>query len=145
MRGWNPDQEEQRYCYTCRLWFHTSCLIVADGKSQTFLIEKARMEENCEELPQILLQMAYQPAARGGERHFTAGNIRIVTKGRELVGDKEKRREFTGGENWKEDCWRNALLELFKIDKEDEGRLDREQLVSYAQRVYCCATCGGFL
>lgn len=145
MKGWNPDQEEQRYCYTCRLWFHTSCLIVADGKSQNFLIEKARMEEDCEELPQILLQMAYQPAARGGERHFTAGNIRIVTKGRELVRDKEKRREFTGGKDWEEDHWRSGLSETFKIEKEDERRLDREQLVLYGQMVYCCATCGDFL
>jgi hypothetical protein len=89
--------------------------------------------------------MAYQPAARGGDRHFTAGNIRIVTKGRELVKDKEKRCEFTAGKNWDEDCWRSALLELFEIDKEDEGRLDREQLVLYAQMVYRCATCEDFI
>ena len=124
MKAWNPDQEEQWYCYTCRLWFHTSCLIVADGKNQNFLIEKARMEENFKELPQVLLQMAYQPVARGDECHFTAGNIRIVTKAWKLVRDKEKRHELTGGKDWKEDCWRSGLLELFKIDKEDEGRLD---------------------
>ncbi len=82
------------------------------------------MEENLKELPQILLQTAYQPAARGGEHHFIAGNIQIVTKAQELVRDKEKRRELTGGKDWKEDCWRSGLLELFKIDKEDEGRLD---------------------
>jgi hypothetical protein len=58
-KGWNPDVEEQRYCYKCRLWFHTACA-VATEKSQPFIIEKAKEEENLAEgLPTILLEMAY--------------------------------------------------------------------------------------
>jgi len=85
-KGWNPDIEEQRYCYKCRLWFHTACAAATD-KTQGFIVEKAKQKESlAEELPTVLFEMACQPAARGGDRHFAAGNIRIVTKAKDLVG-----------------------------------------------------------
>jgi hypothetical protein len=89
--------------------------------------------------------MAYQPAGRGGERHFTAGNIRLVTEARNLLKDEEKRGEFAANQNWSNNEWKEALLKLFGMKKEDEGRADREQLVLYGQTVYICMTCRGFL
>jgi hypothetical protein len=88
--------------------------------------------------------MAYQPAGRGGERHFTAGNIRIVSEARKLVEDKAKRDQFTGNQHWTDKQWKKALLKVFKMKKSDEGKLNREQLVLYGQTVYSCV-CGSFV
>jgi hypothetical protein len=89
--------------------------------------------------------MAYQPAARGGERHFTAGNTRIVTKATDLVENQGMREEFTRNEVWDNEAWKKALLNLFKTKKSYEGRADREKLVFYGQMMHSCIICGGYI
>lgn len=106
------------------------------------VINEASLLGKC---PRILLDMAYQPAARGGERHFPAGNIRLVTEARDLLKDEAKREDLTEHQNFNESEWKDALLRLFAIKNSDEGRADREQLVLYDQSIYICVTCGGFL
>lgn len=93
----------------------------------------------------ILLEIAFQPAARGGARHFTAGNIRIVTMARNLVLDEEKRLRFTKGMDWDGDKWMAALRDEFGMLEEDVGDFNREQLVAGGQNSYQCAGCKGLI
>jgi hypothetical protein len=139
-KGWNPDEQEQRYCYACRHWFHIECLPTSKEKTQAFVVDVMRDGESG--VPTILWEMAYQPAARGGERHFTAGNIRLTTKARGLLSSEKARQDFTGNERWHDDKWKKALRKHFKMKKSDEGRVDREQLVLYGQAMYSCGLCG---
>ena len=76
-----------------------SCL---SGKvrSQEAILEQAASSLGPSPIQTILLEIAFQPVARGGVRHFTAGNIRIVTKARNLVLDEEERMRFTKGMDW---------------------------------------------
>jgi hypothetical protein len=83
-----------------------------------------------------LPQVAFQPAARGGVRHFTAGNIRIVKKARELLLDQDHR-------EWTEEEWISFLEEGFGMLKNDRGNMEREQLVVGCQSIYLCAICDG--
>jgi len=102
---------------------------------------KEALKSDSSRCKRILLDMAFQPAARGGPRHFTAGNIRLVTKARALLKSEKEQEEFTGNEEWSNDQWKLALLNHFKMKESDEGRLDREQLVLYGQAVYSCILC----
>ncbi len=142
-KGWNPDEQEQRYCYRCCQWFHVECIPIAEGKSQETL--KADHNPGMSTLPRILRDMACQPAARGGARHFTAGNIRLVTKARILLKSKRAQAKFTGDEEWSNDQWKCALMKHFRIKKSDEGNVDREQLVVYDQIVYKCVLCSSLI
>lgn len=136
--AWSPDQEEQRYCYDCHKWFHVSCLSLAEEIDQGDLVD-AKIEELQVPLPKILLDVAFQPAARGGPTHFHAGNIRFVTKARKLVCDEEHMVEFTQGEKWDGEEWRRRLQRYFGILSTDIGLPNREQLLVYNQSIYFCA------
>jgi hypothetical protein len=97
-------------------------------------------------VPQILKCVAFQPAARGGPRLFTAGNIRIVTKARELVESKEKRAIFSGGLlTWSDDEWTRSLESHFGILESDRGDFEKEQLVLSGQDIYLCPVCEEFV
>jgi hypothetical protein len=122
-----------------------ACLCFAEGKTQEGLTNTALNGDNPAELPKILFDMAYQPAGRGGERHFTAGNIHIVSMARKLLKDDARRQQFTGSQNWDNEQWKTALLKHFKIRTSDEGRVDREQLVLYGQTLYTCGICEALL
>jgi hypothetical protein len=106
------------------------------------------MEENSAKLvdltlvPRILRFAAFQPAARGGPRLFTAGNIRMVTKARELVESEEKRNIFSGGLMVSsDDEWTRLLETYFGILKTDDGDFEKEQLVVGGQDIYLCPVC----
>lgn len=142
--GWNPDKQEQRYCYRCCQWFHLECIPIEEGESQATL-KSDHNPRTSTSLPSILIDMACQPAARGGARHFTAGNIRLVTKARKLLKSKRARAKFTGDEEWSNDQWKCALMKHFRIKKSDEGNLNREQLVVYEQIVYKCVKCDSLI
>jgi hypothetical protein len=92
-------------------------------------------------MPEILLRVAHQPVARGGLRHFTAGNIRIVTKARELVENEGERLDFSKGMSWNDDEWMASLESHFGILEVDRGNIEREQLVVGGQCIYQCNGC----
>jgi hypothetical protein len=121
-----------------------ACLRPAEGKTQDGLTRNS-LKETPAELPKILFDMAYQPVGRGGERHFTAGNIRLVSMARELLKDDAKMQEFTKGQNWDNDQWKMALLKQFEMKSSDEGKANREQLVLYGQTLYICDICEALL
>lgn len=99
--------------------------------------------------PAILVQMAFQPAARGGTRHFAAGNIRIVKKARELLLDQEEHSKWTGGNNMTEEEWISSLEKFFGLSRSepetDHEKFEREQLVVGCQDIYQCAKCKLFI
>jgi hypothetical protein len=95
--------------------------------------------------PAILAQVAFQPAARGGIRHFTAGNIRIVKKARDLIFDHAGRTEWTGGNEMTEEEWISSMEDFFGMSETDRGNVEREQLVVGNQNIYECAICSRFV
>jgi len=97
-------------------------------------------------VPRILQCAAFQPTARGGPRLFTAGNIRIVTKARELVESKEKRAIFSEELlACSDDEWTRSLENYFGILESDHGNFENEQLVASGQDIYLCPICKEFV
>lgn len=138
---WKPDHEEQRYCFTCRNWYHVPCL-----SSAVSIAQEAVLNENViDDCPLILAETAHQPAARGGLLHFVAGNIRIVSKARDLFDNRNERAKFIQGNDWDEERWTNELECFFGLEENDRGNPEREQLVVRSQSIYNCPKCGGFL
>jgi len=106
------------------------------------------------ETPRFLLDVAFQPTARGEPRHFIAGNIRIVNGARKLL-DLESRRAVEES-GWLaarlvesqrdtpiDDDWK-AWLEFdqgLKDRKRSDGK-HRERLLETDQVYYSCAQCG---
>ena len=145
-RIWNPDNEEQRFCYQCRKWYHTLCLTISKKHGQDTVIEEISTKLDLTLIPRILQCTAFQPAARGGPRLFTAGNIRMVTKARELVESQEKRAIFSEGMlASSDDEWTRLLETYFGISETDHGSFEKEQLVVSGQDIYLCPLCKEFL
>ncbi|PPQ90205.1 hypothetical protein CVT25_001658 [Psilocybe cyanescens] len=144
---WNPEEEEQRYCYTCMKWCHSACLLISRGTTQETIVKQLQMalqEQGSAMVPETLLCLAYQPIARGGPRHFTAGNIRIVKKARDLVEEEETRQIFTGGMGgmtWSEDEWIASFENYFGFLAKDRGDMDAEQVIDTAAGELGYITC----
>lgn len=101
------------------------------------LTTSATKDLGIKSLPAFLPEVAFQPAARGGIRHFTAGNIRIVKKARELLWEQE----WIGVNNMTEEEWKTSLERFFEMPEKDRGNFEREQLVVACQDIYLCAIC----
>lgn len=145
---WNPDKEEQRFCHQCYKWYHTSCLTISRKHSQGTVIEKISTKLDLTRVPRILQWAAFQPTARGGQRLFTAGNIRFVTKARELVESEEKRAIFSGellARSDDDDEWTRLLESYFGILESDREDFEKEQLLASGQDIYLCPECEEFV
>jgi hypothetical protein len=121
-------------------------LTVSRGHGQDAVIEKISAKLDLTLVPRILQCAAFQPAARGGPRLFTAGNIRMVTRARELVESEEKRDIFSGGllvSN--DDEWTRLLETYFGVLEIDRGDFEKEQLVVGGQDIYLCSVCKEFV
>jgi hypothetical protein len=144
---WNPDIEEQRFCWECQSWFHTTCLSTNHVTQAQYLEAKSEEYSN---VPQSILQIAFQPTARGGDLHYIAGNIRFVNKARQLLDHRTREGILSNPEPWmaavmvdhEEDeisLWREYMVYQYNIDIEDK---DTEQLVVTDQALYNCPNCG---
>lgn len=143
---WNPDEEEQRFCWGCRSWFHTTCL------SNNYVTQDQYLEEIClqhSNVPLPILQIAFQPTARGGNLHYIAGNIRFVHKARLLLDPQVREEILSNPEPWMaanmvdydEDeisLWSEYMVYKYNIDVENK---DAEQLVVTDQVLYKCPNC----
>jgi len=104
--------------------------------------------------PRILLDVAFQPTARGEPTHFVAGNIRIVDSARQLL-DQQKREDVTkeswmvahllemDGKHTTDDDWKAWLLFLHGLEEEPVKHRGghRERLVVTGQAYYSCVRC----
>lgn len=93
-------------------------------------------------LPQLLLDIAYQPIARGGPHHFATGNIRFVNMARRLVEDTGERDKLTKGSVWQGDDWVQFFHDRFDLDEDKDA--DSEKLLIESQNVYQCV-CNKFI
>ncbi|KAF8816245.1 hypothetical protein BYT27DRAFT_7208844 [Phlegmacium glaucopus] len=148
---WNPDAEEQRFCWQCDTWFHTKCLIPDDTPTQAQHMKHLFLE--FPEVPRSIIEVAYQPTARGGSVHYISGNIRLVNLARQLM-EQEKREDILA----KPDLW--MALNVVEHQEKDEATLwwqysiyenniieekkGTEQLVVRDQIVYTCPLCSSF-
>lgn len=94
-------------------------------------------DPHCAGLPTALCDIAYQPIARGEPNHFTAGNIRIVMKARDLIRSAEARNHVTEGVEWESEEWMEFLHKYF--DLEEGGDRNAENLLTMEQKVYQCS------
>lgn len=109
-----------------------------------------------QDTPKVIFQVAYQPTARGGLRHFTAGNLRIVKFARDLL-DAKRRNEVVGHGDWfaahmqeigdddeehiTEEDWRRFMEDEHGIKEKDQGKDGREQLLVLGQSITSCPLC----
>lgn len=100
------------------------------------------MAEGCYgPLPTVLLQTALQPIARGGERHFTAGNIRMVSFASLLLEDRELQKEFIDNDHLDGGAWTQQLEAEFGIESEELRDGWKEALITGNQSIYKCPNC----
>jgi hypothetical protein len=145
---WNPDIEEQRFCWGCRSWFHTTCLSTDRITTQAHHLEAMSQEHS--DVPKSILQIAFQPTARGGNLHYIAGNIRFVHKARLLLDQVLREDILSNPDSWmaanivdleddEASLWWEYMAYEYNIDTENK---DTEQLVVTDQVLFECPKCG---
>ena len=145
---WNPDAEEQRFCWECKSWFHTTCLSTDHITKQAEYLEVQFSEHS--DVPPSILRIAFQPTARGGKLHYIAGNIRFVNKARLLLDHTVRENILSNPDSWmaanivdnEEDestLWWEYMVHEYNIDV---GNLVTEQLVVTDQVLHACPKCG---
>jgi hypothetical protein len=140
--------EEQRFCWSCKTWFHSECLLPGDTTTQADHLHG--IFSKFSDIPRSILEVSYQPTARGGSLHFISGNIRLVNAARQLL-DKQKREDIiarpdpwfaanieTHMEN-ESSLWWEYLIYENNINEEEK---DAEKLFITDQRLYTCPICG---
>ena len=105
--------------------------------------------ENRQSVPYTILQVAFQPTARGGKTHFVAGNIRLVSAARDLLDSSA--REVIAESAWMtayllefgedDEKWQAWLEHQYHIDDEERGNIAEEQLLIEKQQMYSCSIC----
>lgn len=148
---WNPDKEEQRFCWSCQQWFHIACLSGPVIPQHQHLQSKLALHPNT---PANILPVAYQPTARGGQQHFIAGNIRIVKLARWLLDDKNRQALLSAADPWivghlvehssSDDPWEPSDMWIeYMQDKHGIDQSTQEQLLNAEQIMYLCPnSCG---
>jgi len=102
------------------------------------------------DIPRSILEVSYQPTARGGSLHYISGNIRLVNAARQLL-DKKKREDIVA----KPDPWLAVNIEthlknevtlwweyMVYENNINEEEKDAEKLVITDQVLYTCPNCG---
>ena len=140
--------EEQRFCWSCKTWFHSKCLLSGATTTQAEHLQGIISEFS--DIPSSILEVSYQPTARGGSLHYVSGNIRLVNAARQLL-DKQKREDIIANPDpWlavhidthsgKEAAlWWEYLMYENNINEEEK---DAEKLVITDQILYSCPSCG---
>lgn len=104
--------------------------------------------EDGDDIPFPILAVAFQPTARGGLAHFTAGNIRIVSEATELL--HANFRNTVENSPWmvehrvkdsrsvvQDSDWIAWLKFQIGLDKDDV----EEELIVNGQQFYTCPRC----
>jgi hypothetical protein len=147
---WKPDREEQRYCWGCSNWFNTSC-IQYHARTQSSVAAEQKAFKSHEGYAEIIVDVAFQPTARGGPTHFASGNGRIVRLARELLNDAnlDSYPQYVGhlleaeGDPAfsRENAWAEIMEDLIGLKKAHRGDFSHEQLICREQQMYGCPIC----
>ena len=147
---WAPEEQEQRYCWGCRKWYHLECLEPSSPLDQSTYFLRVAEDPQFQDVPKSILRVAFQPTARGGPKHFVTGNIRIVNMARSLL-NHDYRKEIQSSywmaahlaEEERADVtdhdWNVWLGAQFGI--QDTENRAREKLVMEDQQLYSCPSC----
>ena len=131
-----------------------TCLEKHGISNQEEYVREIQRSMGLQDTPQVILQTAYQPTARGGLTHFTAGNLRIVKFARGLL-EANRRNEIIDHDNWfaahvqevgeeeniTENDWRRFMEDEHGIKEEHQGVDGREQLLVLGQSISSCHLC----
>jgi hypothetical protein len=99
--------------------------------------------------PKSIIPIAFQPTARGGKLHYTAGNIRFIHQARLILDHKVREEILSNPKPWmvgnmvdhegdESSLWWEYMVYKYHIDIEDK---DTEQLVVTDQVFYKCPKC----
>jgi hypothetical protein len=103
-----------------------------------------------------VVEVAFQPTARGGPTHFASGNGRIVLQARQILDDEnpkcasmyaahkaESELDDNFGEDadWKGKTWLKIMLENIGLKEHYVGKDNREQLIIWQQQMFTCPVC----
>jgi hypothetical protein len=140
------------------MWYNLECLQQHEGTQAEHV---KQWTEKHPSVPTTILKVAFQPTARGGQLHFVAGNIRLVSTARDLIGEEARERvandswmvahklELDGEEGEEEednkrkyyDEWQAWMEHKHDIDDRCRGDMMEEQLLIEEQKMYLCPTC----
>jgi hypothetical protein len=147
---WAPDEEEQRYCWGCSQWFNTTCLSKARC-SQASVATKQNGLQKYHNHAKIIVEVAFQPTARGGTRHFASGNGRIVRLARGFLDNPNleshavyiahRIEKEADGEFNEEDAWAEIMEEQIGMKRGNRGNAEYEQLIVRDQQMFSCSVC----
>ena len=102
------------------------------------------------DVPRSILEIAFQPTARGGNLHYIAGNIRFVNMARMLLDHTARANMLANPDRWmaanivdhgedESSLWWEYMVYEQGIDIGDK---DTEQLVVTGQDLRACPKCG---
>ena len=131
-----------------------TCLNKHDISNQEEYLKEIQGSMGFQGVPQVILQAAYQPTARGGLTHFTAGNPRIVKFARGLL-EAKRRDEVVDHDDWfaahvqevgdeediTENDWRRFMEDEHGIKEKNHNVDGREQLLVLGQSIASCPLC----
>lgn len=152
---WAPDQGEQRYCWGCGKWFNTSCLSSSACSQASVVVKQITLQAHQNNTATVV-EVAFQPTARGGSTHFASGNGRIVLQARQILDganpkcasmyaahqvESELDVNFSEGAAWKAKTWLEIMRENMGLKEDCKGKDDREQLILRDQQMFTCSVC----
>lgn len=121
--------------------------------------EQISLQENRGDIAAVI-EVAFQPTARGGSTHFPSGNGRIVLLARQILDDsnpkctgmyaaRKAEREldpnFDGDVTWKERTWIQIMLESIGLKENQKDKNKYEQLIIRDQQMFTCPLCKNML
>ena len=92
--GYNPSVDIQRYCESCRMWYHVACVSAADSRPSPIWLGLVNVSEHLQ--PNLLIIAMYQ--IEHGSALGAVGNGKVQLRTRWLLHEWKD----DGIENWEQ-------------------------------------------
>jgi len=121
--------------------------------SQEHYLHMIKAKNECQNVPNSILKVAFQPTACGGLLHFAADNIHLVDLACSLLSEAARNEAFqdpifalewdlTEGSRDVSDQWRDYMNDHWGLEATTS---DSEKLYIEGQHIYICPACNSFL
>jgi hypothetical protein len=121
--------------------------------TQKHYLHMIKAKNKCQNVPNSILEAAFQPTAHGGLLHFAAGNICLVDLACSFLSKAARNEAFqnpifavewdlTGGSRDISDLWRDYMNDHWGLEATTS---DSEKLYIEGQHIYTCPACNSFL
>ncbi|KAN0091615.1 hypothetical protein V8E55_005181 [Tylopilus felleus] len=113
-KAYNPDRDEQRYCYGCESWFHCKCLESlpkGSNEMKELVIQISKDKELS--LDEDLLELLCIPTFRG-RRHGVVGNGMLTSAIWKSFLEAREAEKKEMGLNWRDHITRDVIAQARK-------------------------------